>query len=228
MSTGKQSYRILDGTTLKIIAMICMVFDHVGDNFFPEQTWMRIIGRIALPIFAFCVAEGFSHTHDRGKYLLRMGIFACISEIPFDLATSGKILEFTHQNIMITFFWSILGLMCYEKITERKTKAATIFGILELFVFAAGSLVLQMDYNILGVGLICIYWFLRSKAPVWNHIAAMVYHLLLRNVGIYTYGLLGFLPLFLYNGKRGKGLKWLFYVFYPAHLLVIWLLKLYV
>ena len=226
MSKGKQSYRILDGTTLKIIAMISMIIDHVGDNFFPEQTWMRIVGRIAFPIFAFCVAEGFSHTHDRRKYLLRMGIFACISEIPFDLVTSGKILEFTHQNIMITFFWAILGLMCFEKINGRKTKTARFCGIAVLMIFAVSSLLLGMDYNILAVGLICIYYFLRDKAPVWNHVAAMVYHVLLRNVGVYLYGLLGFLPLFLYNGKRGRGLKWLFYIFYPAHLLVIWLLKM--
>lgn len=227
MSKGKQSYRILDGTSLKIIAMISMIIDHVGDNFFPEQTWMRIIGRIAFPIFAFCIAEGFSHTHDRRKYLLRMGIFACISEIPFDLVTSGKILEFTHQNIMITFFWSILALICFEKINERKTKSARFCGIAVLMIFAVGSLLLGMDYNFLAVGLICIYYFLRNKAPVWNHVAAMVYHVILRNVGIYLYGLLGFLPLFLYNGKRGRGLKWLFYIFYPAHLLVIWLLKMF-
>ena len=227
MSKGKQSYRILDGTTLKIIAMISMIIDHVGDNFFPEQTWMRIVGRIAFPIFVFCIAEGFSHTHDRRKYLLRMGIFACISEIPFDLVTSGKILEFTHQNIMITFFWAILGLMCFEKINGRKTKTARFCGIAVLMIFAVSSLLLGMDYNILAVGLICIYYFLRDKAPVWNHVAAMVYHVLLRNVGVYLYGLLGFLPLFLYNGKRGRGLKWLFYIFYPAHLLVIWLLKMF-
>ncbi len=225
MNKENQSYRILDGTSLKIIAMISMIFDHVGDNFFPEQIWMRVIGRMALPIFAFCVAEGFIHTHDRNKYLFRMGIFACISEIPFDLVTSGRILEFSHQNIMITFFWAILGLICFEKINERKTKVSLACGIVVLLVFAVGSIFLRMDYNILAVGLICIYYFLREKAPVWNHIAAMAYHVLLRNMGIYWFGLLGFLPLFLYNGKRGKGLKWLFYIFYPAHLLVIWLLK---
>ena len=91
-SSGKGIIGILDGTLLKLIAMISMVFDHVGDNFFPGQTWMRIVGRIALPVFAFCIAEGFSHTHDRMKYLVRMGIFALISEVPFDLVTSGKVL----------------------------------------------------------------------------------------------------------------------------------------
>ena len=77
--TEKKKWQVLDGTSLKLIAMISMVFDHVGDNFFPEQLWMRVIGRIALPIFAFFVAECFCHTRDRKKYLLRMGVFACLS-----------------------------------------------------------------------------------------------------------------------------------------------------
>ena len=96
----------LDGTALKLLAMLSMVFDHVGDNFFPEQTWMRIIGRIAMPIFAFFVAEGFLHTRDRRKYLLRMGVFALVSELPFDLLTAGR-LEFGNQNVMCTFFLAI-------------------------------------------------------------------------------------------------------------------------
>ncbi len=217
--------RVMDGTALKLIAMVSMVFDHVGDNFFPGQTWMRIIGRLAMPIFAFCVAEGFIHTGDRMKYLKRMGVFACVSEIPFDLVTAGKVLEFTHQNIMLTFFWAILGLICFEKIKAKGTKGARVLGAAVLILFAAVSLLLGMDYNLLAVGLIFIYYVLRGKAPVWNNAAAIAYHAALRNVGIYWFGLLGFIPILLYNGKRGRGLKWLFYVFYPGHLLLIWLIK---
>ena len=209
-------FRLLDGTTLKLIAMVSMVFDHVGDNFFPGQTWMRIIGRMALPIFAFCVAEGFYYTRDRGKYLTRMGLFACVREI--------KALELSHQNIMLTFFWAILGLICFEKLRARKTKAATAAGAVVLLFFAVSSIFLGMDYSVLATGLIFIYYLLHSKAPVWNNLAAAGYHALLRNVGIYWFGLLGFLPVLLYNGQKGKGLKWLFYAFYPGHLLLIWAL----
>lgn len=60
-----KKYQILDGTTLKIIAMISMVFDHAGDMFFPEAMWPRMIGRLAMPIFSFCIAEGFTHTKDK-------------------------------------------------------------------------------------------------------------------------------------------------------------------
>ena len=219
-------WQVLSGTALKLIAMISMVFDHVGDNFFPEQTWMRVIGRIALPIFAFCVAEGFCHTRDRWKYLRRMGVFALVSEIPFDLVTAHKLLEFSHQNIMLTFFWAILGLLCYEAVRKKLSKGGAVLGALVLLFFAGSSLLLGMDYNFLAVGLIFLYYLLRDKALVWRHAAGMAFHALLRNKDIYWFGLLGFLFLFLYNGKKGRGLKWLFYLFYPGHLLLIWGVKL--
>ena len=221
----KGAFSVLDGTALKLIAVVSMALDHLGDNFFPGQTWMRVIGRMAMPIFAFCVAEGFIHTHDRGRYLRRIGLFALISEIPFDLVTAGKPLEFSHQNIMATFFWAILGLLCYEKLREKKTKSSRILGALVPAAFIPGALLLRLDYDILAVGLIFIYYLLRQKAPLWNNLAAAAYHVLLRNVGIYWFGLLGFIPILLYNGKRGRGMKWFFYVFYPGHLLVIWAVR---
>lgn len=67
--------QILDGMMLKIIAMISMIFDHAGDMFFPEADWFRMVGRLAMPLFSFCIAEGYIHTHDRKKYVIRMGIF---------------------------------------------------------------------------------------------------------------------------------------------------------
>lgn len=226
-SDGRQGFslRLLDGTALKLIAMISMVSDHVGDSFFPDQIWMRIIGRMALPIFAFCTAEGFIHTHDRMKYLRRMGIFALISEIPFDLVTSGKVLEFTHQNIMVTFFWAILALICFESLRKRETKISKALSWAVLAAAMAGSLVFGMDYSFLALGIIFIYFLLSSRAPVWNNAAAIAYHAALRNVGIYWFGLLGFIPILMYNGRKGRGLKWLFYCFYPGHLLLIWLIR---
>ena len=216
-------WQILDGTALKLIAVTAMILDHVGDNFFPDQIWMRIIGRMALPIFTFCIAEGFSHTKARRRYLCRMGLFALLSEIPFDLVTSGKVLEFSHQNIMMTFFWAILGLMIYEQVRNRRY--GQILGAAVLLLFLVSSLFLGLDYQILAVGLIILYYLLRNKAPLINNLAAMAYHVLLRNVGIYWFGVLGFVPVLLYNGKRGRGLKWFFYLFYPLHLLAIYILK---
>ena len=219
-------FQVLDGTTLKLIAMAAMVFDHVGDNFFPGQVWMRALGRLAMPIFAFCISEGYAHTHDKRRYLVRMGVFALVSEVPFDLVTAHVPLEFTHQNIMATFFWAILGLMLFERIAgEGAPKARKAAGYIMLAVFAMLSVLLGLDYNMLGCGLIFVFYLLREKGLVIAAAAAAVYHAILRNKGVYWFGLLGFLPILLYNGKRGRGLKWLFYLFYPGHLLLIWLVR---
>ena len=220
-----KKFQVLDGTALKLIAMIAMIFDHVGDNFFPEQVWMRIIGRMAMPIFAFCIAEGFCHTRDKRKYLGRMVVFGIVSEIPFDLVTAGSVLEFSHQNIMLTFAWAILGLICVDKILEKNNKIKYLIVGLILLFFLIVSLILGLDYNMLAIALISVYYLLREKAFWVKNVVAMAVHALLRNVGIYWFGLLGFMPVFLYNGKRGKGLKWLFYAFYPGHLLLIYLIR---
>ena len=219
-------FQVLDGTALKLIAMASMVLDHVGDNFFPDQVWMRVLGRIAMPVFAFCISEGFAHTHDKQRYLLRMGIFSLVSEVPFDLVTAGVPLESSHQNIMATFFWAILGLMLFERITgEGAPKSREAAGFIMLAVFAMLSVLLGLDYNMLGCGLIFVFYLLRGKGLEIEAAAGAVYHALLRNMGIYWFGLLGFLPILSYNGQRGRGLKWLFYLFYPGHLLLIWLVR---
>lgn len=220
------SYKVLDGTMLKLIAMICMVFDHVGDNFFPDQVWMRAIGRISMPLFAFCISEGFAHTRDKSRYLKRMAIFALVSEVPFDLVTSGVPLEFSHQNIMVTFAWAILGLICFERITrDNPSKGRLALGYVLLIVFVLASIFLGLDYNMVAVGLIFVLYLLRDRSPVVSNTAAAAFYVMLRNKGVYWFGLVGFALMFLYNGKRGAGLKWLFYVFYPGHLLLIWLVR---
>ena len=226
MKQGMKKWQLFDGTALKLIAMAAMVLDHVGDNFFPDQLWMRALGRIAMPIFAFCIAEGFCHTHDKRRYLGRMLLFALLSEIPFDLVTSGRILEFGHQNILFTFFWAILGLLCGEGLLRRgKGKGRVLLAGALLAFFLLASVPLGLDYNMLAVSLIAVFYLLREKALWLRTLAAAAVHALFRNVGIYWFGLLGFLPIALYNGRRGKGFKWLFYVFYPGHLLLIYLLR---
>lgn len=216
--------QVLDGTVLKIIAMISMVFDHLGDIFFPELVWMRIIGRLAMPIFAFCISEGYIHTRNKGKYLLRLGVFALVSEVPFDLAIFGKV-EFTHQNIMLTFFLTVLALILFEKITERKKAIWYILGVMVVMMVAVVSLLLCTDYNAFALGLVFVFFLLRNKSHVIRNMVAFVYHILMRNVGIYLWGILSFILLMMYNGKKGKGLKWLFYGFYPGHLLILYLMK---
>ena len=217
--------RFIDGTTLKLIAMITMIFDHIGDSFFPDLTWMRIIGRIAMPIFAFCIAEGFGHTHDKVKYLTRMVIFAVISEVPFDLFGAGKIFDLTHQNIMFTFAIAIAALLLYEKITAKGGKVSLVLGWLVLIAGAVLATVLLTDYTFTGVILVVVFYLLRKHDLLIKDGVGLACYLALRNVGIYVWGFLSFIVIAFYNGERGKGLKYLFYVFYPAHLFLIFVIR---
>ena len=230
MDNGKK-YQILDGTTLKLIAMISMVFDHAGDMFFPDVMWPRMIGRLAMPIFSFFIAEGFSHTRDKKKYLCRLGIFALISEIPFDLAFEGKI-GFSHQNIMLSFFLAVVALMLYDWIqggTKSEENHAsigkTILGVIAVAAIAALSLLLRADYTIFAVIAVSLFYVLRQKHPLVRTGVGVAFLALTRTVGYYCTTGLSFIPLAMYNGKKGKGLKWLFYGFYPGHLLLLAAIK---
>ena len=228
---NRKKYQILDGTTLKLIAMISMVFDHAGDMFFPDVMWPRMIGRLAMPIFSFFIAEGFSHTRDRKKYLCRLGIFALISEIPFDLAFEGKI-GFSHQNIMLSFFLAVVALMLYDWIqggTKSEENHAsigkTVLGVIAVAAIAALSLLLRADYTIFAVIAVFLFYVLRQKHPLVRTGVGVAFLALTRTVGYYCTTGLSFIPLAMYNGKKGKGLKWLFYGFYPGHLLLLAAIK---
>ena len=203
-----------------------MVCDHVGDLFFPGLTWMRVLGRLALPLFAFCIAEGYEHTGSKGRYLRRLGLFALISELPFDLAVYGG-LEFTHQNVMLTFFLAVLSLLAYDWARRRYPgRAGQLLGGGLVLVLAAVSLLLRADYGYFAVLLVFVFYLLREQSQPVRQLSALALQLILRNKGVFAWGALSFIPLMLYNGKRGRGLKWLFYVFYPGHLLLLYLLQL--
>ncbi len=231
MKNGKD-LRALDGTMLKIIAMISMVFDHVGDMFFPGVMWPRMIGRLAMPLFSFCIAEGYIHTKDRKKYTLRLGIFALVSEVPFDLAFEGKI-NLSHQNIMLTFFLAVLALMVFDLIrgeikedTGKYSVGRSILGTLFVFVMAGFALLIKADYSIFAIIAVFLFYVLKNSSFFLRTGVGVAFLAITRTMGYYCTTGLSIIPLLLYNGKRGKGLKWLFYAFYPGHLLLLYGLKL--
>ena len=227
---SEKKYQVLDATTLKLIAMISMVFDHIGDIFFPDVMWPRMIGRLAMPIFSFFIAEGFAHTRDRKKYLCRIGIFALISEIPFDLAFEGKV-GFSHQNIMLSFFLAVAAMMLFEWIqggNGPKGKHAivkTILGVFAVTAIAVLSLLMRADYTVFAVIAVFLFYVLRRKHPLVRAGVGVAFLALTRTIGYYCATGFSFIPLALYNGKKGKGMKWLFYGFYPGHLLLLAAIK---
>lgn len=226
-----KKYQILDGTTLKLIAMISMVFDHVGDMFFPDAMWPRMIGRLAMPVFSFCIAEGFTHTKDKKKYLCRIGVFALISEIPFDLAFEGKV-GVSHQNIMLAFFLAVAALMLYDRVQgeedpERKHSpfGRTMLGVFVVAAIAVLSFLLRADYTFFAVITVFLFYVFRKRHPLIRAGVGVAFLSVTRTVGYYCTTGFSFIPLAMYNGKKGKGLKWMFYLFYPGHLLFLAAIK---
>ena len=208
-----ENCQILDGTMLKIIAMISMVFDHAGDIFFPGVLWPRMIGRLAMPLFSFCIAEGYIHTHDRKQYLLRIGLFALISEIPFDLAFNGKI-DFSHQNIMLTYFLAVVTLMIYDRIIgdePHQDIGRIIAGLLAVLGMAVVAIIVRADYTCFAVIAVFLFYVLRNRTHWIRCTVGVAFLALSRTMSYYCTTGFSLVPLLLYNGKKGSNLKWLFY-----------------
>ena len=203
---------------LKMIAIAAMFIDHVGAILFPQIVLLRVIGRIAFPIFAYTLVEGVMHTHDVKKYMMRMGILALISEIPFDLAFAGKPLEFGHQNVFFTLF---LGLLMLYLIT----KAPNVFGkVLCALAILLLSEFLRTDYNSNGLLMVlCYYLFRNYKVLKFGGVAFVNLFLM----GTYQrYAVFSLIPIALHNGEQGPKCKKFFYGFYPVHLFILYLVSL--
>ena len=210
----------LDMTTLKIIAAVSMLIDHIGCVLFPRIYWLRGIGRLAMPIYCFGISEGLAHTSDRKNYLFRMGLFSLISEVPFDLAFNGGP-ELYSQNVMLTFFCAIAGIMAYEAI--RKISPSFIFSLLAVaaaVAFAAAAKYMRTDYGEFGVILVYVLYFTR-RYPVYQLLAGALTVCVCCWMDFEMICLPAFLLLLFYNGEKGKDLKYFFYYFYPFHLLVL-------
>lgn len=223
----------MSGSTLKIIAMITMLIDHIGAVILEplltvgleqskfeivEKIYMtlRFIGRIAFPIFLFLLVEGYIHTHDKKKYARNLFVFALISEIPFDLAFNGKIVAIDYQNVMVTLFLAFLAIWIFD--TYRKEKPVYAFGGAILLVVLAQAL--KTDYAAFGVVSALIFY------HTWVNGSKVRFYVC--GILVFLWELtapLAFLPIKFYNGKRGISVKYVFYFFYPVHLLLLWGLR---
>lgn len=181
---------------------------------------MRLIGRIAFPIYCFLLVQGFEHTRNRIKYAGRLLAFAVISEVPFDLLFSGEVLEFGYQNVFFTLFLGLLAMMGLRWIEEREDMQMMVKPLWNLVVIAAcmfAAQFAQTDYAAIGVLCITVLYLFRKKKR-YQTIAGCV---------VFLWELtapLAFIPMWFYNGKRGWNIKYFFYAFYPVHLLLLYLL----
>ena len=202
----------LNGEQLKWIALFTMTIDHIGAIIFPQYLILRIIGRIAFPIFAFLLAQGMIYTQSPHKYLTRLGVFALLSEIPFDYAFQTKIIDMQHQNIFFTLFLGGVAIYVIQLSNKKEHAYFTSMGIALL------AELLNCDYGLSGVIIIVSFYVLKEK-KIYQFIALSVFSILMGYIQIYA--TFACVPIALYNEKRGKKRKWLFYVYYPIHLLVI-------
>ena len=213
--------------------MIAMLIDHIGAailarviigtgnrEIYDSYMLLRMIGRISFPIFCFLLVEGFIHTSDKKKYALRLGIFALLSEIPFDLAFQSKVVGFEHQNVFFTLLLGFLAMMGEQYLEEIYPIRNTQVILMQLVVFGVCMGVaefLKTDYGAVGVICIMLLYQFRGK---WYYPILAGLPLVVSN---WT-AIFGYLLTLLYNGKKGLSLKYVFYLFYPIHLLLLYVI----
>ena len=212
---------------LKLFALTTMMIDHVGAVFFTQYPILRVIGRLSFPIYCFLLVEGYFHTKDIRKYALRLLLFAFISEVPFDYAFFGRI-NGSHQNIFFTLFLGLMVINLMDSLAKENRLQALAGSILVLFL----SEYLATDYGSLGILYIITFYLLKSvegpaKLLLMTFLIAVLN--LLLSGGLQNYSALSAVFIYQYNGSEGpknRYLKYGFYIMYPLHLSIIYLVKL--
>lgn len=252
MTFNIDKYRKLNGNTLKLIACICMLIDHIGaaiilpvfqagvqkdifefDKLNMFYKVLRFVGRSAFPIFAFLMVEGFYHTKNRLRYALSLFIFAIISEYPYDLAFNKTEGDFMYSsNVMFSLFIGLLVIWAVDffrkefSMSDKKIYRIAFYpaSALVIAVGAYTAHVINCDYREFGIGIMLIFYFFHS----FESVSLLASYFLLCGINNEFKSFPGFILLFFYNKKRGKDLgklKYLFYIFYPAHLLLLYAIR---
>jgi hypothetical protein len=222
--------KVLSGSALKWIAIVTMFIDHIGASLlevfvlaYQTENWefwyhvdkvLRLVGRISFPIFCFLLVEGALHTRNLNKYLGRMAVFALISEVPFDLAFHNSPVYWESQNVFFTLFLGLCAIWIFVNWKREIWR-----GLVGLVFLAVVAQLCHTDYGAVGVLVIILMYVLREEPWLRFLICAGV---LIFFSYIEWPVIFSFLLIALYNGERGYQPKYFFYVFYPAHLLVLW------
>lgn len=227
------SKRPLSQEGLKFLACAIMLLDHIGATLIPWGT-LRIIGRLAFPIFCFLLAEGAHYTRNPRNYLLRLGIGAILSELPFDLALFGS-WSWRHQSVMITLLLGAMALLAMKRMTQPLLK------ILVLLLFAFLADFMNTDYGGAGVLMIALFGLTRERKYGWLVQLLGMYLIcrwiipggavwfIGRYVFIEIFAILALIPIWLYSGKKStssRAVQWAFYLFYPVHLWILYLISI--
>lgn len=229
----------LTANAVKWIAIAAMLVDHIAWGFVPTDSAagqaMHVLGRITAPTMCYFLAEGYHYTRSFRRYAARLFVFALIAQIPFALFETGRPFGLFPLNVIYTLFLSLLAIRAWDRIESPALRALAVAGL--------GLLSVPGDWGIFDLLFALVFWqnrgdFRRQIGAFSVAAAGMVFFATLSEVAgggelygqLFQAGVFLSLPLLaLYNGRRGGGRysQWTFYIFYPAHLLVLGLIKLF-
>lgn len=235
----------LTSFSLHVLAMAFMLCDHIWATMPTQGSLLTCIGRLAFPIFAFLLSEGFVLTHDRKKYALRLLVMAVISELPFNLMYGGELIYPYHQNVLWTFLLSLLCLWVIESVRKKGRLWLTVLtaALVSLLGWFLGT-VLMLDYYGTGVLTVIVFYLFRGNRW-WQRLGQLVGLVwincdllggMLMPVTLFGFSfefpqqglaLLSLLLIWAYRGEQGRHSRWtraFCYGFYPAHMLILVLL----
>ena len=236
------TFQGISSFTLHIIAMLLMLCDHFWATVFSRYAWLTWVGRLAYPIFAFMLVEGYFHTHNLKKYLGRLLFWAILSELPFNLMYGGSLIYPFHQNVLWTF---LLGLLFITGIEKTRHKGKPLLTIIVFLLSAAAGYVLgflaMVDYFGYGIWMVLLFYLFRGR-KWWCLLGQFVGLCWINSVLIgglsvpvqifgheifivqQSMACLALVPIWLYKGKQGphnKIIQTAFYAFYPVHMLIL-------
>ena len=237
--------KCLNALELKILAICLMLCDHLWATLIPGNRWLTDLGRLAFPIFAFQIAEGYFKTRSFKKYLKRLFIFALISELPFNLMYSGEAFFPFHQNVLFSF---CLGLLLMRWIDSKREKGKIIFALCFLGSCVLGFLlgtVLMLDYFGFGILMLLLFyishdknfgWLIELLGMIWINgflMAGLTINFEVLGHEIFfpqqAFAVFALIPIWLYNTKPGphnKAIQLACYSFYPLHMLILALIRM--
>ena len=235
----------LTSNMLRVIAVLLMLSDHIWATYMSFGDWMTYIGRLAFPVFAFQIAEGFVHTSDFKKYALRLLGFAVITEIPFNLFYSSRWFNPYHQNVLFTLLLGLLCIYVIDNLKKNHKPGNIALSLLWLLLICVASVIGFPDYGFLGVLTVVMFYVLRDFP--FAFIAQLVAMILINivffegqvipveffgkmfEIPIQGFAVFSLVPIWLYGGRKGRSSKIMqygFYAFYPVHMLILYIIKL--
>lgn len=232
--------KCLNALELKLLAMALMLCDHLWATIVPGNQWLTDLGRLAFPIFAFQVAEGWARTSSRKQYLKRMFLWALVTEVPFNLMYVGGAVYPFHQNVLFTFCLALLCMAWIEWAGKRGQAAYWMAAALACVLGYYLGILSMADYFGCGVLTVLLFYLVRDLPlrPLWQLAGLTLINLYLMQGMIFQLDLLGWplefpqqglavlalLPIWLYNGRQGphsKAIRRACYAFYPVHMLIL-------